>query len=147
MLRRFEDFTAAISGIYRDIQKIERDEMESYGLKGAYAQYLLALSHSSDGLSAAELCEVCDKDKAAVSRVVAELESKGLLCRREGQYRVRLCLSEEGMKAADYVKERACIAVEAAGKGLSDEARRCLYSSLYTVAENLKTICREGLEK
>ena len=78
MLQRFEAFTAAISGIYRDIQKIERDEMEKYGLKGAYAQYLLALSHCPEGLSAAELCEVCDKDKAAVSRVLRLTVDQGI---------------------------------------------------------------------
>ena len=40
MISRFERFSFAISGIYRSIQKIERDEMERYGLKGGYAQYL-----------------------------------------------------------------------------------------------------------
>lgn len=146
MLQRFEAFTAAISGIYRDIQKIERDEMEKYGLKGAYAQYLLALSHCPEGLSAAELCEVCDKDKAAVSRVLSELEKKGLLRCREGQYRARLTLSDEGMRAAEYVKERACLAVDAAGRGLSEKERSGMYLALDTVASNLKTLCREGLD-
>ena len=38
MLDRFEQFTAAISAINRCIQKLERDEMEKYGYKGAVVQ-------------------------------------------------------------------------------------------------------------
>ena len=38
MYARFEQFSSTISSIYRDIQKIERDDMVKYGVKGAYAQ-------------------------------------------------------------------------------------------------------------
>ena len=74
MIDRFELFVAAISGIYRDIQKIERDEMVKYGLKGPYAQYLVAMKRCPQGITASALCEVCDKDKAAVSRMLGEME-------------------------------------------------------------------------
>ena len=81
MVSRFEHFSSSISCIYRYIQKIERIEMEKYGLKGPYAQCLLAMRRYPEGITAARLCEVCDKDKAAVSRMVAELEEKGLITR------------------------------------------------------------------
>ena len=73
MVDRFEQFAGYISGIFRQIQKIERDELEKQGLKGAFAQYLVVMSHYPEGITATQLCEVCDKDKAAVSRVIAEL--------------------------------------------------------------------------
>ena len=76
MLDRFEQFTAAISTIHRFVQKIERDEMEKYGLKGASAQYLLAMARYPEGITAAALCDVCDRDKAAVSRILSEMEKK-----------------------------------------------------------------------
>ena len=34
MISRFELFVSSVSSIYRYIQKIERVEMEKYGLKG-----------------------------------------------------------------------------------------------------------------
>ena len=71
MLRRFEEFCAIISSIQHHIQKIERDEMEKYGLKGPYAQYLVTMSRCPEGITAAQLSEMCDKDKAAVSRALA----------------------------------------------------------------------------
>ena len=148
MLNRFEQFTAAISSLYRFIQKIERDEMEKYGLKGASAQYLLAMERFPEGITAAELCDVCDKDKSAVSRILAEMEAKGLIRREsdnDSQYRARLTLTDSGREAAGYVQRKATVAVELAGQGLSDGERKVLYSSLELIANNIKTISHKGI--
>ena len=147
MVDRFEQFTASISSIYRYIQKIERDEMEKYGLKGAFAQYLLAMTHYSEGITAAALCEVCDKDKAAVSRILSEMESKGLIRRKDSDssYRAILTLTDSGKEAAAFVSNRATAAVELAGKGLSDPDRKIFYATLDLIATNLQAICQEGI--
>lgn len=148
MLDRFEQFTTLISAIYRDIQKIERDEMEKQGLRGAYAQYLLALMQNPQGLTAAQLCETCEKDKAAVSRAVSELEDKGFLVRNAqnaNTYRAALTLTVKGTEAARFVSNRAALAVEQAGKGLSDPDRRVFYAALGLIASNLQTISKEGI--
>lgn len=148
MLERFEQFTTTISAIYRDVQKIERDEMEKQGLRGAFAQYLLAISRHPEGITAAALCEVCDKDKAAVSRIIAEMESKGLLEKENdgnSQYRARLRLTPAGQAAAAFVRERVSIAVELAGSGLSDEDRKVFYSTLELISANLQQICLDGI--
>ena len=50
MVDRFRLFSASISAIYRDIQKIEREEMERLGLKGPQAQCLVAISRRSEGV-------------------------------------------------------------------------------------------------
>ena len=139
MLYRFEQFTTLISAIYQNIQKIERDEMEKQGLKGAYAQYLLALQQHPQGLTAAQLSELCEKDKAAVSRAVTELENRGLLIRSaqsSGAYRASLTLTETGLQAAKFVSARAAAAVEQAGKGLSNQDRQVFYAALGRIAAN-----------
>ena len=127
MMSRYEQFAGAISGIYRSIQKIERDEMIKYGYKGAFAQYLAAMYRHPEGVTSVQLCEICDKDKAAVSRMVAEMEEKQLIKRvseNDNLYRAKLCLTEEGEKAAAYVCKRAAAAAAAGGKGLSEEDRQ-----------------------
>ena len=73
MLSRYEQFSYIVSGINRHIQKLERDEMIKFGYKGAFAQYLVAMRHYPKGVTAAQLSEICDKDKAAVSRIVTEM--------------------------------------------------------------------------
>ena len=148
MLNRFEQFTSVISALCRDVQKIERDEMEKQGLRGAFAQYLLAISRYPEGITASALCEVCDKDKAAVSRIIGEMESKGLLQKiNDGtsQYRARLSLTPAGEEAAAFVRERASAAVELAGSGLSDEDRKAFYKTLELISENLQEICKKGI--
>ena len=145
MVSRFEQFTTSISTIYRFIQKIERDEMEKYGLKGAFAQYLIVMSRFPDGITAAQLCEICDKDKAAVSRIVAELEAKGLAVREGTNYRALVRLTESGRDAARFVRERAHIAVTLAGKGITDEERKAYCAALDQIAANLQIISKEGI--
>lgn len=145
MLNRFTQFCSAISIVNRAIQKIERDEMERTGNKGAYAQYLVAMIQYPEGITAAQLCELCDRDKAAVSRAVAEMEEKGLIRREGTHYRTRLFLTEMGLETAQYVCERAVVAVLEAGKGLSEADRAVFYSSMERIAANLQTLSRDGL--
>ena len=66
METRYELLSASISSMYHDIQKIERVEMAKFGLKGPHAQCILALSRFPEGMTVSQLCEICDKDKAAV---------------------------------------------------------------------------------
>lgn len=149
MTSRFEQFSASVFSIYRSIQKIERVEMEKYGLKGPHAQCLLAMSRYPDGITSSQLCVVCDKDKAAISRTVAELEREGLVERSlkgSNRYRALLKLTPQGKAAAEHVDKRAKLAVEKAGEGMTDEQRAIFYTVLDLIAGHLQTICEEGLE-
>ena len=148
MESRYELLSAAISNIYHDIQKIERVEMAKYDLKGPYAQCLLALKRYPDGITAARLCEVCEKDKAAVSRILSELESSGMVTReiRNGsRYRANLLLTEQGNIVAETVVDKARLAVELAGVGFNEEEREIFYRVLLIITENLHRLCLDGL--
>lgn len=148
MLRRFEQFSSAVSLIYHCIQKIERDEMVKYGLKGPFAQYLVAMSRCPEGITAARLGLECDKDKAAVSRAMAEMEQRGLVsrdCANNTLYRALLRLTPEGEQAARYVCQKVRAAVEFAGKDLSDDSRALFYTALHQIATNLQTLSQAGL--
>ena len=148
MLDRFEQFSYSISNIYRHIMKIEREEMEKYGLRGSYVQYLLTMMRFPEGITSSKLSELCDKDKAAISRIVAEMEERGLITRetdKSNTYRAKLVLTEEGQKAAAYVCERAEKAVTAAGMGLGDDDRKIFYGALAIFEANLRRISRDGI--
>ena len=147
MVDRFAQFVAGISCISRCIQKIERDVMVHYGLKGPHAQYLIAMSRYPDGVTATQLSSLCEKDKAAVSRAVSELEKNGLIHRAgEGNsYRAMLTLTVQGKKAADQLIRQAEIAVEQAGLGLTDDARATFYSAFNLIDSNLQRISEDGL--
>lgn len=150
MESRYELLSGSISSMYHDIQKIERTEMAQYGLKGPHAQCLLAMKKHPEGITAARLCEVCEKDKAAVSRILAELEEAGMILRenRNGsRYRAILLLTDRGQEAAAAVVEKARLAVELAGKGFGAEEREVFYRVLSIISGNLHKLCRDGLTK
>lgn len=148
MLSKYELFSLSISSMYHDIQRIERTEMAKFGLKGPHAQCLLVMNRNPQGITAAQLCDACEKDKAAISRTVAELEQAGLVQRgdRNGvRYRAPLTLTEQGKEAARSVSVRAQQAVERAGEGLDDAQREVFYRVLALIAGNLHAICKDGL--
>lgn len=148
MVSKYEIFSTVVSSLYHDIQRIERTEMEKYGLKGPHAQCLVVMERYPQGITAARLCEICERDKAAISRTVAELEASGLLLRKKTygvHYRVPLVLTDAGKAAARNVNEVAGRAVDLAGTGLNDEQRAVFYHVLGVIAQNLHTISRNGL--
>ncbi|MBE6734132.1 MAG: MarR family transcriptional regulator [Ruminococcaceae bacterium] len=148
MVHRYERFSSSVSGINRCIQKIEGDVMEKFGLRGSYAQYLAVLRRYEQGLTVSQLSDMCMKDKAAVSRAVAEMESKDLIYRQaEGDnfYRAAIQLTDNGKKIAEYVAERATSAVEVAGRGLTESEREAFYKALDLISSNLRDICKKGL--
>ena len=148
MTQRYARFSSAISGINQYIQKIESDEMKKYNLRGSCAQYLVAILSSSEDLTATRLSEICRKDKAAVSRTLAELEQAGMIlrCDREGRrYRANLKLTEKGMTVARNVNRLVYLAVQKASEGYDMESRQTFVNVLNLIAGNLQTICRDGL--
>ena len=146
MKERFETFTVLIASISRSIRRLKTEETAEFNLKSPHVSCLYYL-YKEETMTAAELCEVCDEDKAAVSRSLTEMEQRGLLERdmTAGAYRAKLRLTSTGREAADYVRKKACAAVEAAGQDLSDGDRAVLYTALESIAGQLQTIAKEGL--
>lgn len=145
---RFEVFTLSLSEMTSSWNKIATDEMKKYGLKGAYIVYLIALYKMPDGLTAANLCEMCNKDKAEVSRALKALEDSGFVTRTNttvNSYRAKITLTEKGRNITCELRERVKLIVEKGGTGLSEEHREIFYNALATISENLKNISKEGI--
>lgn len=123
--------------------------MKKVGLKGTYVQYLAAMAHyREEGLTASKICELCDLDKAAVSRALSEMEKKGLICRKEENekmYRMHLFLTEKGSETANFVTERVKCAVSQAVKGIPEEERCIFVKAFQTISDNLLDLSENGL--
>ena len=146
MLRRWECFSQAIAGIYREMQRVENEEMTRCGLKGASAQYLTAIGRNP-GITVSKLSEFCVKDKAAASRAVAELENKGMAERHgtgEGAYRAQLFLTEDGKKVLRHIRSRSHVIILQASQGVSGEHLRIFYETLNQINTNLRSIGGEA---
>lgn len=148
MSSRFTRFSLAISKIDRCWHKLAAEEMLKHELNSPHAVYLTVLHDYGEGITAAKLGELCGKNKADVSRMVAILEKKGLI-RKEtigsSLYRAKLLLTEKGRRAAEHVQRRADLAVELAGSGMTDGEREVFYRCLERITANLQTLSKEGL--
>jgi len=148
MIDRYQQFSYIVSVINRQIQKIERDEMEKYGYKGAFAQYLMAMRRNPAGVTSAQLSDMCDRDKAAVSRVITEMIEKGLVVRRSANetfYRAKLTLTQKGAEIADYIARQGAAAVAAVNNELTKEELKAFYSNLDYIADKLHIISKDGI--
>ena len=146
MLERFVEFTYLVFDIQRRWNKIASDGMfGGYGLKGFYLVYLISVYRSADGITAAELASLCGRDKADVSRAVADLQAKGLIEKTE-QYRAKLRLTDYGKKITAEIVEKTAAAESAAGEGISDGERQALYSALAKIRDNLRELERTGIQ-
>ncbi len=149
MIGRYEHFTYATNEINKFLRKLAGDEMKKHGLKSPHAIYFTVLSQNAEtGLTATQMCELSGRDKADVSRMFALMEEKGLVVKKgvhQNLYNGVFTLTEEGLRIAESVKQRAAKAVEIAGKDLTEEARQNFYHSLDSIVENLRVLTMKGI--
>ena len=143
MKERFETFVTAITQIYRCLQKLKNQEMADFGLRGSHVMCLYQLSCHEDGLTPARLAQLCEEDKAAVSRAVAELKDLGLICTsaEPKKYRRHLLLTDRGREVTEIMDRKIIDAVLTAAQGYGPEERKIFYGVLLQVAENLRNAC------
>lgn len=143
MEERFKTFTVLIAGISRCIRRIKTEEMAEFNLKSPHVSCLYYL-YKADSLTAKELCDICEEDKANISRSIRHLEENGyILCSSKAakRYQSPLELTEKGREVGKIVTEKIDRILDLAGEGLSENDRICLYRSLALISDNLQKIC------
>ena len=138
---RFETFTVNIAKISRNIKKIKSKEMEQFNLKTPHVSCLYYLYKKGYSLTAKELCEICDEDKAAISRSIEYLEKNAYLTcesKLEKRYRSPILLTEKGKHVGEYIVKKIDGILNVASKGISEEDRKVFYKSLLIISENLQ---------
>lgn len=139
MIQRFQDFITGITVCYKYIQRIKNAEMTEFGLKGIHVSCLFYLHQNTNGLTAAQLCQLCAEDKATISRIVADLRSKGYIGQTTGKnYRSPLRLTEDGAAIARQMEPLIMSWVGIGGEGLTEEEREVFYQSLALISDNLR---------
>lgn len=140
MIQRFDAFVSGITSCYKYIQRIKSMEMTEFGLKGTHVMCLYYLRQNPTGLTASQLCGLCAEDKAAISRTVTELKSRGYITTlSEKAYRAMLTLTAAGQELARRFDHLIEGWVTAGGDGLTNEERLDFYKSLATIADNLRS--------
>ena len=139
MIQRFDAFVSGITSCYKYIQRIKSMEMTEFGLKGTHVMCMYYLCQNPGGLTASQLCGLCAEDKAAISRTVSELKSRGYITTlSEKAYRAMLTLTAAGQEVARKFDHLIEGWVSTGGDGLSDEERSDFYKTLSTITDNLR---------
>jgi DNA-binding MarR family transcriptional regulator len=141
MKERFETFTVLINKISRNIKRIKNQEMAEYGLRSTHVSCLYYL-YSKRSVTATELCERCEEDKATISRSLDFLESNGYLtcdAKHAKRYRSPLVLTEKGMEAGKRITDKVNRVLEKTSIGLTEEERAAFYRYLSIISRNLES--------
>ena len=123
MQERFETFTVLINRISRNIRKIKNQEMTEYQLRSVHISCLYYL-YAANGLTAAELCERCEEDKATISRALEYLESRGFLTcdsKHAKRYRSPLLLTGLGREAGEKIARKIDMVLDEISTALTEE--------------------------
>jgi len=146
MQERFETFTVLINRISRNIRKIKNQEMAEYELRSAHVSCLYYL-YLSKRLTATEMCERCEEDKATISRALDYLETNGYLtCEAKSakRYKSPLVLTEKGMEVGKKIADKIDGVLNEISGGLTEDERAAFYRSLAIISDSLEAVSKNG---
>ncbi len=145
MKERFETFTVLINRISRNIRKIKNQEMAEYNLRSSHISCLYYL-YSAEGLTATDLCERCEEDKATISRALDYLETNGYLtCESKSakRYKSPLVLTDKGFAVAKKIADKIDGVLDEISVGLTEEERIAFYRSLSIISKSLESVANK----
>lgn len=143
MIDRFSTFTVLVDRLKRVIRKIKTEEVAEFELKSPHVSCLYYL-HRYGTMTSKELAEICDEDKAAVSRSLDYLESNGyVFCGSDmpKRYKSPFLLTEKGKEVATLIIDKVDKILDLSSIGLTEEERDTVYRGLEVIANNLERIC------
>ncbi len=148
MEERFETFTTLIAKINRNVRRIKNQEMAEYDLRSAHISCLYYL-YTVDGLTATDLCEKCEEDKATISRALEHLEKNGYLSRANvpsRRYKSPLILTDKGADVGRQIAKRIARVLAEVDESLSETERTMFYRSLKILSDRLDEIAVQSAD-
>ena len=145
MQDRFVMFTTLIGNISRSIFRMKSELMSEFDLKSSHVSCLYYLHHGM-AKSSAELCRVCDEDKANISRAVKELEERGMIVRQRdsrGRRSGRLAITDDGREIAIFITEQIDNILDVLDDVATDDERNAMYKALTGISNRLSALCTD----
>lgn len=144
---RFLPFILSIDRISKNIKRIKDKAMEKYNLRSAHVMCLFNLVKSPDGLNSTELAEICGVDKAFVSRVTTELESRGYIERKENSqgsiYKSKFLLTESGIEINKYISTKIAEIMGHVSGDIPVHKLKAFYEVLSIIDDNISFQLKE----
>ena len=116
--------------------------MAEYGLRSAHVSCLYFI-YRAENITATELCEKCEEDKATISRALDYLETNEFIsCQSKSakRYKSPLILTEKGLAIGKKIADKIDGVLYQISFGLNDEERNQFYRSLSIISESLDAV-------
>ena len=141
MENRYELFTTLINSISRNIRRIKTKTMKDVNLKSHHVSCLYYL-YKEKSLTATELTELADEDKAAISRSLEYLEKNEYIIKskNKNRYNYKIKLTEKGNEIGKYIADKIDKILQKSSEGVSSENLAIFYETLKLIDSNLKKI-------
>lgn len=148
---RFETFVGLLNASAKSIQRMKARKMRDYGLTSAHTNCICRLEAAGeDGLNQMELVQQEMMDVSQISRVLRELTEKGFvkIDGAAGKYRRRYSLTEQGIAAAQEIREAIYETLNAVSGEIPQAALDDFYKTFTEISESLarveETFMQEG---
>ncbi|MCM1438281.1 MAG: MarR family transcriptional regulator [Roseburia sp.] len=141
---RYNKFTVLINRIVRSIHRIKHEAMAKYGLASAHVSCLYYLYKEGKALTARELCDKCEEDKAAVSRAIDLLTREGYVTCGGGsakKYKSPITLTEKGTATGRDIADKIDDVLARVSECVREDDRVILYDSLEKISDELQRVC------
>lgn len=145
----FEQFTLTLASILKAVKKIEGEQMSRFGLRSSHVMILYQLGKHPEGLIPADLAESGSVDKALISRSIAELHEKALVCTLNSdgrKYKAPLALTPSGEEIAAYITQTVEEIQHQVSSKIPSEDLEVFYRTLFTLRDNFDKLAKEKSE-
>ena len=137
---RFEDFSALISSVHANIQKLKARYTAQFDLKSVHVFWLYLLRTHPEGMSASELAAAVQSNRSLISREIDILFDKGIIYTQgngdKRRYGWKLMLTRKGEQLADVISAVAADIQNTVSRDISDEDLITFYRTLRILANS-----------
>ena len=139
---RYGKFMMLINNINRCIKRIENDQMHKYNLRSYHISCLYNL-YKHKGITATDLVEMTQQDKASISRSIDFLQDKEYIyCQSKTlkKYKSPILLTHKGQLVAKEIADKIDMVLKQLDQLLTDSQREEFYQNLQNIYQALKNV-------
>ena len=139
---RYGKFMMLINNINICIKRIENDQMHKYNLRSYHISCLYNL-YKHKGITATDLVEMTQQDKASISRSIDFLQdNEYIYCQSKTlkKYKSPILLTQKGQLVAKEIADKIDMVLKQLDQLLTDSQREEFYQNLQNIYQALKNV-------
>ena len=137
-------FSVLIVQNHRSMNKIYSDLLAECGLRISDVACLMIIRHNVGGCTATAIRDASCYDKALISRILAEMQEKGFICRnpedKDKQRGVRFVLTNEGLEVTKRIDRLSLLVSREIESSLTREELERFFLMGSQLTDNLRRL-------